>query len=123
MTKKTMWLGAQVMRWTSLLLLLSSCTRFGPVYPSRPPLHPSPLVADPSPSRVTAHVAMSGAGIRASLEDSVPKTGAGSFSVLGSERPYTWTREPLDVSFATGRIVVRTHALASIELPISSIDL
>ena len=111
------------MHWLCLLLLLTGCTRFGPIYPSRPPLHPSPLVADPSPSRLTAHVAMSGAGIRASLEDTVPKTGTGAFSLLGSERPYTWTREPLDVSFATGRIVVKTHAASSIELPISSIDL
>src|SRR5450432_1673662 len=123
MTKKTMWLGAQVMRWTSLLLLFTACTRFGPVYPSRPPLHPSPLVADPSPSRVTAHVSMSGAALRASLEDVVPKAGEGTFTLLGSERAYRWTREPLDVSFAGGRIVVKTSVTSNIGLPISSIDM
>jgi hypothetical protein len=118
-----MWLGAEVMRWTLLLLLLTACTRFGPVYPSRPPLQPSPLIADPSPSRVTAHVSMSGAALRASLEDVVPRTGAGSFTLLGSERPYHWTREPLDVSFAAGRILVKTSVASNVALPISSIDL
>ena len=111
------------MRWTWLLPLLTACTRFGPVYPSRPPLHPSPLVADPSPSRVTAHVSMSGAALRASLEDVVPKTGEGTFMLLGSERPYHWTREPLDVSFASGKIVVKTSVASNVALPISSIDL
>ena len=123
MTFARMWLGARVMRWSFLLLLLTACTRFGPVYPSRPALHPSPLVADPSPSRITAHLAMSGAALRASLEDVVPKTGDGTFTLLGSERPYHWTREPLDVSFAGGRIVVKTSVASNVELPISSIDM
>ena len=109
--------------WCLLLALLSGCTRFGPVYPSRPALHPTPLAADPSPSRVTVHVALSGAGLRASLEDLVPKTGTGSFSLLGSERTYHWTRAPLDVSFSAGKIVVKTSVASNIDLPISSIDL
>jgi Domain of unknown function (DUF4403) len=122
-----MWLRAQVTRlllsFALLLLLLADCTRFGPVYPSRPPLHPSPLVADPTPSRVTAHVALSGAGLQAQLEDTVPKTGEGTFTLLGSERAYHWTRQPLDVSFASGRIVVKTTVASNVDLPISSIDL
>ena len=118
-----MWLRAEVTRSILLLALLSSCTRFGPVYPSRPAANPSPLVSDPAPSRVTAHVALSGAGLQASLEDVVPKTGAGTFSLLGSERPYRWTRGPLDVSFAAGRIVVKTSVSSNVDLPISSLDL
>ena len=120
-----MWLRAAVTRSLGFLwlVLLAGCTRFGPVYPSRPPLHPTPLVADPSPSRVTAHVALSGAGLRASLEDVVPKTGEGTFSLLGSERAYHWMRGPLDVSFASGRIVVKTSVASNVDLPISSIDL
>ncbi|HEY3664368.1 MAG TPA: hypothetical protein VGL19_00150, partial [Polyangiaceae bacterium] len=112
-----------MMRWMFLLLLLSACTRFGPLYPSRPAPHPSPLVADPSPSRVTAHVSMSGAALRASLEDVVPKSGDGSFTLLGSERAYKWTRDALDVSFSGGRIVVKTSVASNVDLPISSIDL
>jgi hypothetical protein len=111
-----------VTRWSVWLLLLAGCTRFGPVYPSRPPLHPSPLVADPSPSRVTVHVALSGSGLRGSLENVVPKTGEGSFSLLGSQRRYQWTRQPLDVSFASGKIVVKTTVDANVDLPISSMD-
>jgi hypothetical protein len=104
------------------MLAVLGCTRFGPVYPSRPVARPSPLVADPSPSRISAHVALSGAGLRSSLEDAVPKTGDGTFALLGSDRVYRWTRGPLDVSFASGRIVVKTDVTANIELPISSMD-
>jgi hypothetical protein len=111
------------MRWLPCLILLSACTRFGPVYPSRPAAHPSPLVADPAPSRVSAHVSLSGAGLREQLEAAVPKTGQGSLSMLGSERPYHWTRGPLDVSFAMGRVVVKTSVASNVELPISSLDL
>ena len=68
-------------------------------------------------------MAISGAGLRASLEDVVPKTGDGSFSLLGSERKYQWTRGPLDVSFASGHVVVKTTVAANVDLPISSIDL
>jgi hypothetical protein len=52
----------------------------------------------------------------------VPKTGDGTFALLGSDRAYKWTRGPLDVSFASGRIVVKTEVTANIELPISSMD-
>jgi Domain of unknown function (DUF4403) len=112
-----------VTRTLFLLLIVSGCTRFGPVYPSRPAEHPSPLVADPSPSRVTAHVTLSGAALRSQLEDVVPNTGDGTFSLLGSERTYHWTRQPLDVSFASGRIIVKTSVASNVDLPISSIDL
>jgi len=112
-----------VSRWIFLLTLLAGCTRFGPLYPSRPAAHASPLVADPSPSHVNVHVSLSGAALRASLEDAVPKTGEGSFALLGSERPYHWTRGPLELSFGGGRIVVKTSVASNVELPISSVDL
>jgi hypothetical protein len=80
-------------------------------------------VADPPPSRVTSHVSLSGAGLREQLDAVVPKTGEGTLSMLGSERPYHWTRGPLDVSFANGRVVVKTTVASNVELPISSLDL
>ena len=118
-----MWLRAGVKRWFLLSLLALGCSRFGPVYPSRPAKSPAPLVVDPSPSRVTAHLSVSGAALRGSLEDVVPKTGDGSFTLLGSDRPYHWTRQPLDVSFAGNRIIVKTSVASNITLPISSMDL
>jgi hypothetical protein len=93
------------------------------VYPSRPPSRPSPPLADPAPSRVNVHVSVTGAGLRGTLEELIPKTGDGAFTVLGSERPYRWTRDPLDVSFGSGRIVVKTHVNGSVDLPISSMEL
>jgi hypothetical protein len=104
-------------------LLLVGCSRFGPVYPSRPPSHPTAPLADPSPSRINVHLSVTAAGLRASLEQLVPLTGEGSFTVLGSERHYRWKRDPLDISFAAGRIDVKAHVGSTIDLPISSVDL
>jgi hypothetical protein len=66
---------------------------------------------------------VSGAGLREQLEGVVPKTGEGTLALLGSERPYRWTRGDLDVSFGMGRIVVKTSVSSNVELPISSLDL
>jgi uncharacterized protein DUF4403 len=118
-----MWLRAVVTRWIFALALVAGCTRFGPVYPSRPAARPSPLVADPAPSRVTVHTAISRAGLQASLEEVVPKLGDGTVSLLGSQRPYRWKRSPLEISFAAGRVVVKTIVTSNVELPISSVDL
>lgn len=68
-------------------------------------------------------MAISGAGLREQLEGVIPKTGEGQLAMLGSERPYRWTRGPLDVSFALGRVVVKTSVACNVELPISSLDL
>lgn len=110
-------------RWFWLALLsFSACSRFGPVYPSRPAARPSPPLADPAPSRVTAHLSVTGAELRNALEGLIPTTGNGSFPLLGSERAYRWTRSPLDVSFASGRIVVKTKVQSNVELPLTSVD-
>ncbi|HEX4340946.1 MAG TPA: DUF4403 family protein [Polyangiaceae bacterium] len=106
-----------------LVLLLAGCSRFGPVYPSRPGGRPTAPLADPSPSRVSAHLAVTGAELRRQLDELVPKSGQGTFPLLGSARAYRWTRDPLDVSFASGKIVVKTHVASNVELPISSVDL
>src|SRR5262249_1611388 len=80
-------------------------------------------LADPSPSRVTAHLSVTGTRLRESLEDLVPKTGTGSFPLLGSDRAYRWTRQPLDVSFSSGRVVIKTKIASSVDLPLTSVDL
>lgn len=120
------WLGAGVSRFLPLLTLffaLTGCTRFGPVYPSRPAGQPSPLAVDPSPSRVAVHVSLSKAALRSALDEAVPKAGDSSFSLLGSDRLYHWTRGPLDVSFGGGRVIVKTSVASNVQLPISSLDL
>lgn len=104
------------------LSLLFACTRFGAVYPSRPGASPGVPVADPIPSRIVAHVSMTGAALRAALEDAVPKTGSGDFTVLKSQRHYTWDRAPLDVSFSQGRIVLDARIHANVALPVGSLD-
>jgi hypothetical protein len=52
----------------------------------------------------------------------VPKTGDGTVNLLGSERAYHWQRQPLEVSFAAGRVVARALVTASVDLPISNIE-
>jgi hypothetical protein len=115
-----------VKQWRCVLvasLALVACSRFGPVYPSRPPAKPSPPLADPSPSRVTAHLSVTSAALRQKLDDLVPKNGSGSFAILGSDRAYRWTRDPLDIAFSSGKVVVKTKVVSSVDLPLTSVDL
>jgi hypothetical protein len=65
---------------------------------------------------------MSGAGLRQSLDLAAPLSGSGSFPMLGSERPYQWVRVPLSVTFGSGKVEVKTVAVAHIDLPVSSVD-
>jgi hypothetical protein len=104
------------------LSLVFACTRFGAVYPSRPGASPGVPVADPVPSRIVAHVSMSGGALRAALDDLIPKTGSGDFAVLKSQRHYTWDRSPLEVSFSQGRIVIDARIHANVVLPVGSLD-
>jgi hypothetical protein len=94
----------------------SACSRFGPVYPSRPSPSAGAPLADPTPSRVVAHLAITAAALRAALDDAAPKTGDGTFPLLGSERKYSWERGPFDVSFSGGRVVLGTKVRASVSL-------
>src|SRR4051812_37676684 len=87
-------------------LLTGSCTRFGAVYPSRPAPQPGVPAADPVPSRVVAHVAITSAALREALDDAIPKTGDGELTLLRSQRRYMWERAPVAVSFSQGRVVL-----------------
>src|SRR5262249_15726187 len=103
-------------------LLLMSCSRFGAVYPPRPMPSMGPPLADPPPSRVVAHLAMTSNALRAALEDAVPHSGEGTFPLLGGDRKYTWDRGPLAVSFSQGRIGLTTHIHATLGLPLHTLD-
>jgi hypothetical protein len=105
-----------------LAVSLASCSRFGPVYPTRPDPTAGPPIADPEPSRIVAHLALTAASLRAALDDAAPRTGDGSFALLGSERGYTWDRGPLEVGFSQGRLVLDTKVHAKVSLPIKAID-
>jgi hypothetical protein len=104
------------------LAVLVSCSRFGPLYPPRPAPSEGPPVADPEPSRVVAHVAVTSAAIRAALDDAAPRTGDGSFPLLGAERRYTWERGPLDVGFSQGRILLTTKVQAHVAVPLKPLE-
>lgn len=106
----------------ALFLGVSACSTFGAVYPPRPPALPGPAVSDPPPSRVVTHVAITRDGLKTSLDQNVPAKDEGTFELLRTERKYTWTRTPFEVSFMQGRIVLDTHVTATIDMPVSSID-
>ncbi len=74
------------------------------------------------PSKMTLHVSVTRAALQQALDQAVPATGNGGIDVLGSNRAYQWRREPLDVSFAAGRVIARTHVTATVDLPIVSIE-
>ncbi len=107
----------------ALVLASSGCgTRFGAVYPPRPPESAGAPLADPAPTRLVAHVSVTGPALRASLDEAVPRTGDGSFRLLASDRKYRWERDALQLSFAQGRLVLDTHVVAHVELPLTTAD-
>src|SRR5271170_2670555 len=94
-------------------LLLPGCAGEGAVYPPRPPATPGEAIADPTPSRVVMHTTVTAAGLTSAIEDGVPKTGEGTFPLMGRERRFTWTRGPATVRFNQGRIALDLHVDAN----------
>ena len=85
------------------------------VYPPRPPAVPGLAVADPAPSRVVVHATVTSKALAQSLDAQIPKNGSGSFRAVGSNHQYVWSRRPVDVAFASGRIIVKAHVDATVE--------
>jgi hypothetical protein len=94
-----------------------------PLYPSRPPATPGAPIADPTPSRVVLHATITSAALLRALEENVPKTGEGTFPMLGSERTFTWRRSPIGIRFQQGRIGLDLHVDANADMPVSSLDI
>ncbi len=111
------------LRGACLGLLAVSCSRFGPVYPPRPTPSEGLPGAEPLPARVVAHVVVTSAALRQALDDAAPRTGDGTVRFLGSDRPYTWERGPLDVGFSQGRVVLKTTVLAKLTVPLKTLEL
>lgn len=95
---------------------------FGPVYPPRPPANGGDAIADPSPSRVVIHATVSSKALAHALDEAIPKTGQGTFALLGSSRGFTWRRGPVAVRFTQGRIGLDLHVDARADLPVSYLD-
>jgi hypothetical protein len=106
-----------------LAACLLSCSRFGPVYPPRPEPSQGPPVADPEPSRVVVHLGVTSAALRDALDDAAPRSGEGTFPLLGSDRRYTWDRGPLDLALSQGRLVLSTRVQAKVAVPLRPMDL
>jgi hypothetical protein len=105
-----------------LLGLLVACSSFGAVYPPRPPAAPGAPVADPSPSRVVAHVAVTSGALKSALDEAIPRTGGGSFTLLHTQRRYAWDRAPVEISFSQGRVAVDTRVHATVDMAIGSLE-
>jgi Domain of unknown function (DUF4403) len=108
---------------TVAAVAFAACSRFGPVYPSRPMPSDGPPAADPAPARVVAHLVVTSAALRQALDDAAPRTGDGTVHVLGSDRPYHWERGPLDLGFSQGRIVLKTSITAKLSVPLKTLEL
>jgi hypothetical protein len=107
---------------TLSVVVLAGCSRFGPVYPPRPAASEGPPLADPEPARIVVHLAVTSEAMRAALDDAAPKSGEGTFPLLGSERRYTWERAGLEVSFSQGRVVLNTKVRARVALPLEKLE-
>ena len=79
--------------------------------------------SEPLPARVVAHLTVTSAALRQALDDAAPRTGDGTVRFLGSDRPYTWERGPLDVGFSQGRVVLKTSILAKLTVPLKTLEL
>lgn len=110
------------LRFISCSVLLAACSQFGAVYPPRPPNTPGLPVADPTPSRIVAHVSVTSAALRSAVDDALPKSGDGSFSLLKSQRRYKWERDSVEIGFQQGRIVIDGHVRANVDMPVGSLD-
>jgi hypothetical protein len=99
-----------------LLACLAACAGV-PVYPARPSANTGAPVADPVPSRVVVHLAATSEGLRAYLDSVLPPGGGGTFELRGT-KGYKWTRGPLSVRFADGRVQVGTQVTAQADLPL-----
>lgn len=93
-----------------------------PVYPSRPAATPGDPIADPTPSRIVLHAALSRTALERALEENVPRTDSGTFTMLGGERTFTWKRGNIGLRFDRNRIGLELHIDANVDLPVSSLD-
>src|SRR5882724_9885885 len=105
-----------------LVALLCSCAGLTPLYPPRPPATPGDPIADPTPSRVVVHVTITGAALRDALQSKIPETGEGTVPLLGKDRKFTWKRDAIVVRFDRGRIGLDLHLVATLQLPVSSME-
>jgi hypothetical protein len=106
------------MKRTLLLLVASclvSCGRFGALYPPRPPATAVAPVADPTPSRVVAHVSVTSGALKTALDEAVPRSGEGEVPLLGGMRHYSWQRTSLEIGFSQGRLVLDAHVDAKLD--------
>ena len=101
----------------ALALCVTGCAlRTFALYPARPsPALAAPL-ADPPPSRIVLHATVTRAALERALDDAVPRSGEGTFPLLGRERHYLWQRDAFSIQFRSGRLLIDTHAKAQVEL-------
>jgi hypothetical protein len=116
-------LNVRLSRLSLLLIALSACGRFGALYPPRPAAVPGAPAADPAPSRLVVHVSVTSDALRGALDGAVPAKGEGDFPLLGAPRHYSWTRRPLGLRFAQGRVVLAVHVDAHVALPLEAVNL
>jgi hypothetical protein len=93
------------------------------VYPPRPPAVPGLAVSDPAPSKVVVHATVTAAALQHALDQQIPRNGSGTFPMLGSDRRYLWSRKPVEVAFAGGRISVTAHVDSTVEMLGTTMDL
>src|SRR5262249_39401672 len=87
------------------------------VHPVRPGEGRLGPVADPPPSRVTMHVSIFTEAITGQLEQNVPATGMGDVDLVAGQKIHdTWKREPFQLRFDRGRMIVSTAATVLVRL-------
>jgi hypothetical protein len=71
---------------------------------------------------VLVHATITGAALRSALQAKIPETGEGTVPLLGKDRKFTWKRDPIAVRFDRGRIGLDLHLVATLQLPVSTME-
>jgi hypothetical protein len=68
------------------------------------------------------HATLSGAALRQALDQNLPVDGSGTFSLLGSNRNYSWHRDLTSVWFQDHRVGIKVQATARADLPVGNME-
>jgi len=69
------------------------------------------------------HTTITSAGMTKAIEDNVPSSGEGTFSLLGLQRKYTWKRGNVGVRFGQGKVTLDLHVDAVADMSVSQLEI
>jgi hypothetical protein len=99
-------------------LALAGCAHDPPPPPSAPA--PGGVVAGgPRPSTAVLHLSLAGDALRAAIDQQIPQSPSGDFTLHGIKLRASLSREPVDLHFENDRVVLHTTGTISVFGPVT----